>query len=481
VQLNSTSSTFAKATGTASLAGSVLAGFASGTIPQKEYTILQSAGLNGTTFAAAATSNPNFGASLSYNNDDVLLNIAATLGVGVALNGNQQNVANTLNNFYNSGGALPANFANLFGLTGGNLANGLTQFDGEVAADSKFVASQMTTEFLNLMLDPFVDGRLGDGGGNVNGQAIGFAPDERATLPPDVALAYAGVLKAPPASRSQRWTAWGAGYGGGGWTDGDAAVGSSDVNAQTFGFAAGMDYHYSPDTVLGFALAGGGTAWGLSGGLGSGHGDAVQAGLYGITRSGPAYLAAALAFTNHWMSTSRTALGDELSASFTAQSYGARLEGGYRLALLPASVLGVTPYAALQAQDFHTPAYSETDATGGGFGLSYAAKNATDTRTELGARFDRATVVGGMPLLLRARLAWTHDWASDPSLTATFQSLPGASFIVNGAAAPENSALISAAAELRLANGVSLLAKFDGDIASGSQTYAGTGTLRYTW
>jgi uncharacterized protein with beta-barrel porin domain len=70
---------------------------------------------------------------------------------------------------------------------------------------------------------------------------------------------------------------------------------------------------------------------------------------------------------------------------------------------------------------------------------------------------------------------------SDPSLTATFQALPGASFIVNGAVPPENSALVSAGAELRLAGGMSLLAKFDDDVAAGSQSYSGTGTLRYTW
>jgi hypothetical protein len=35
----------------------------------------------------------------------------------------------------------------------------------------------------------------------------------------------------------------------------------------------------------------------------------------------------------------------------------------------------------VQAQDFHTPAYSETDVTNGGFGLNYAAMNATDVRT----------------------------------------------------------------------------------------------------
>lgn len=48
----------------------------------------------------------------------------------------------------------------------------------------------------------------------------------------------------------------------------------------------------------------------------------------------------------------------------------------------------VTPYAAIQVQNFHTPAYSETDLVTGGFGLTYAAMNGTNTRGELGARFD---------------------------------------------------------------------------------------------
>ena len=38
-----------------------------------------------------------------------------------------------------------------------------------------------------------------------------------------------------------------------------------------------------------------------------------------------------------------------------------------------------------------------------------------------------------------------------------------------------------AGAELRLANGVALIGKFDGEFASHSSTYAGTGTVRYTW
>jgi outer membrane autotransporter protein len=298
-----------------------------------------------------------------------------------------------------------------------------------------------------------------------------------------VANAYAAVLKAPARqapSFERRWRVWASGFGGYNATDGDTAAGTHDLSARTYGGAAGLDYRVTPGTVVGFALAGGGTSWGLAEGLGSGRSDAFLAGLYGRTHAGAAYASAALAFANHWMSTDRYAFaGDHLDASFNAQSYGGRIEGGYRYAL---PVAAVTPYAALQAQSFHTPDYSETDLSAGGFGLSYAARNATDTRSELGARFDkRMAVSGDATLNLRAALAWAHDWISDPSLTATFQALPGASFVVNGAVPPENSALVSAGAELRLANGLSLLAKFDGDFAGGSQTYSGSGTLRYTW
>jgi len=57
----------------------------------------------------------------------------------------------------------------------------------------------------------------------------------------------------------------------------------------------------------------------------------------------------------------------------------------------------------------------------------------------------------------------------------------GTRFVVNGAAPPQNSALASAGAELHVTAAWSLAARFDGEFASGSQTYAGTGTLRCTW
>jgi uncharacterized protein with beta-barrel porin domain len=393
---------------------------------------------------------------------------------------NQFNVGHAIDNFFDNGGALPPAFVSLYSLTGSNLTNALDQLSGEPVTGAQKVAFQLTDQFLNVMLDPFVDGRGGIGG--VDHPALGFAP-ARETMPPEIALAYAKVFKEAPAPApvyEPRWTAWGGAYGGSNRTTGDLAItGSHDLSASTAGFTSGLDYRVTPDTVVGFALAGGGTGWSLANSLGGGKSDAFQAGIYGATKYGSAYLAAAFAFTNHWMSTDRVAVGDNLTASFNAQSYGGRLESGYRFGM---PYGGITPYAAIQAQSFHTPGFNETDGVANGFALAFGSRDATDTRSELGTRFDRVLAVySNAVLALRARVAWAHDWVSDPTLFPVFQALPGATFIVNGATLAKNSALTSAGAELRLADGVTLLAKFDGEFASHSSTYAGTGTFRYRW
>jgi uncharacterized protein with beta-barrel porin domain len=124
-----------------------------------------------------------------------------------------------------------------------------------------------------------------------------------------------------------------------------------------------------------------------------------MAGIYGKTHFGPVYLSVSAAFAKNWFTTDRTALGDRLTASFQGQSYATRLEGGYRFVPAAYNAIGITPYAAIQAQNLRTPTYSETDLTGGGFGLTYAAMNGTDTRSELGTRFDDLTAFNAMALI----------------------------------------------------------------------------------
>jgi outer membrane autotransporter protein len=239
--------------------------------------------------------------------------------------------------------------------------------------------------------------------------------------------------------------------------------------------------------MLGFSLAGGKTSWNLAGGFGGGSSDAFLGGVYGQHQFGAAYLSGALTYANYWMTTNRlvTVAGpDNLQANFNAQSFGSRLEGGYRI---PTTrwMVDITPFAAVQVQTFHTPAYGEiaTGASSNQFALNFDGRNATDIRTELGARADKVWhLADASALNLFGKAAWAHDEVSDPQLSASFIGLtPVASFVVNGAAPARDLALLSGGAEWRLINGVSLMAKFDGELSDRTMTYSGTGRLRFTW
>jgi outer membrane autotransporter protein len=483
VEVSPASADRTNVTGTATLAGTMQAIFASGSYVAKQYTILHSAGLNGTFGARSTTNLPaNFTTNLSYTNTDALLNLTGALPTW-GFGGNQSNVGNALNNFFNNGGTMPPAFVTLFGLSGSALSNALTQISGEAGAHGGAQAgTQMMNSFLSLLLNPFG----GSPGGNpgIVGFGRGFAAEQG--LSPEVAEAYAAVTpkdRLPPSTLDRRWSIWGQAYGGTNKTGGDTNAGTHDTTSRGYGLATGADYRASPDLLLGFALAGGGMNYGLSDGLGGGKSDFFQMGVYGSKQFGPAYVSAALSYAEHWMMTNRTVTvsgTDNLTASFNALSFGGRLESGYRFDV---PFVSITPYAALQAQIFRTPAYSEAAASGSNnFALSYDAQSTTTTRTELGAWLDKMIALDrGNVLALRTRAAWAHDHSSNDSASAVFQTLPGSNFTVNGAATVPNSALLSAGAEIRLASGVSFGAKFDGEFASRAQTYAGTATVRYVW
>ncbi|WP_213769324.1 autotransporter outer membrane beta-barrel domain-containing protein [Bradyrhizobium sp. dw_78] len=214
-----------------------------------------------------------------------------------------------------------------------------------------------------------------------------------------------------------------------------------------------------------------------------------QAAIYGLTRVNAAYLSAALAYGWHQASTDRivTVAGfDQLTADFSANNIGGRIEGGYRFALpgvLDLTGFGLTPYAALQMQALHTPSYSETAVSGSSaFALTYDAHTTTVIRSELGAWFDWPFALDdGAILSLRSRAAWAHDDWSNLDYTPSFQSLPGSSWTETGAPPTRDLLLASAVAEVSLRNGISLAGKFDSELSQHSQTYIGSARVRYSW
>jgi uncharacterized protein with beta-barrel porin domain len=144
--------------------------------------------------------------------------------------------------------------------------------------------------------------------------------------------------------------------------------------------------------------------------------------------------------------------------------------------------LGITPCAAGQFTTFDLPAYAETALAGtNAFALSYGAKSVTDPRSELGLRTDKSWAMTDGILILRGRLAWAHDYDPDRAIGATFQTLPGASFVVNGAAQAADSALVTASVEKKWLTGWSAAATFEGEFSEVTRSYAGKGVVRYQW
>jgi uncharacterized protein with beta-barrel porin domain len=123
--------------------------------------------------------------------------------------------------------------------------------------------------------------------------------------------------------------------------------------------------------------------------------------------------------------------------------------------------------AAAQFTTFDLPAYAEQATVGSNaFALAYNAKDVTDARSELGIRTDKSWAMQGAILTLRSRFAWSHDFDPDRSIAATFQTLPGASFVVNGAAQAHDSALTTASVEMKWINGWSAAATFEGEFSN---------------
>ncbi|UPK06693.1 autotransporter domain-containing protein [Bradyrhizobium sp. 170] len=480
VQLNSTSSSYVSVAGVAALNGRVGASVAPGTNVQKQYTILTAGtGVTGS-FTGVDTTGlaSSLVPTLSYDTNNVYLNFALNYGGG--LNVNQQNVANTLTNFFSTTGGLPVGFASLS-------PAGLTQVSGELATGSQQATFDAMNLFLSLMSDPFVAGRNGGFGGNAG--AIPFAEESAlgyaAKKPRVTRDAFAKFPTKADIARNdlfdQRWSVWGAAFGGGSNTSGNAALGSNDATARAFGFAVGADYRLSRDTLAGFALAGGGTNFSVSG-FGSGRSDLFQAGAFVRHNIGAAYITAAAAYGWQDVTTERTvtvAGFERLRAQFNANAYSGRIEGGYRY-LTP--WMGITPYAAGQFTTYSLPAYAEQVLAGAGtFALNYAAKDVTASRTELGVRTDKSFAVSSGILTLRGRAAWAHDFNTDRNVTALFQTLPGAAFVVNGAAQAHDSSLVTGAAEMKWLNGWSAAAIFEGQFSSVTNSYAGKGIVRYAW
>ncbi len=471
VQVSGTISDSVVVTGTANVAGTVVIDPLTRLTQRTTYTIVSAGTLNGTFSTANLLTANNFARNpvLSYVGNDVLLTLDPGLLSPVLpanAGANQNKIAGAIDNGLLGGGNLSNAFSAIFNLSGNNLLNGLTQLSGETATGSQQTTFHAMTQFMGLMTDPFIDGtrRMAPTRRHMPGKKIPLTmpmPREAKPRSKNEREAYAAVYSKAPLARNYdpRWSVWGAGFGGSQTTDGNVAAGSNNTTSRVFGVAAGADYRFSPNTIAGFALAGGGTNFSVTGG-GSGRSDLFQAGAFVKHNIGAAYISGALAYGWQDITTDRTVtVGtvDRLRAQFNANAFSGRAEGGYRFVAPWIGGIGITPYAAGQFTTFDLPAYAEQVVSGANtFALAYGSKSVTATRSEVGLRADKSFAMTNAILTLRGRAAWAHDFNPDRTVAATFQTLPGAIFVVNGARQASNAALTTAAAEIKWMNGWSV-------------------------
>ncbi len=480
VQVSPTTASRVTVNGTATIGGIVLATFAAGTYRAGTYTILSATGGVTGTFSSFGFLGNVRNPRLSYDANDVFLTVdASTISPSLSANAttNQRAVAAAIDAAILAG-ANPGGGLTLLNLQGAPLGAALTQISGETATGSQQTTFSAMTQFLGVLLDPFVDGR-GDASAPSSGatpyaeeDALAYAARRKRTA--SERDAYGLMTKAPLAQNyDPRWSVWTTGFGGSQTTDGNAALGSNSATSRIFGTAVGADVLLSPHTIAGFALAGGGTNFSVNG-FGNGRSDLFQAGAFVKHTVGQAYISGALAYGWQDVTTDRTvtiAGVDRLHAEFNANAWSGRVEGGYRFVAPWAGGIGITPYAAGQFTTFDLPAYTEQVLSGANmFALAYGSRSVTDTRSELGVRTDK-----------RGRFAWTHDFNPDHAIGATFQALPGASFVVNGAAQASDAALTTASVEMKWINGWSAAATFEGEFSDVTRSYAGKGVVRYAW
>ena len=323
-------------------------------------------------------------ATLSYDANNAYLNLALDLSRRQPASTSTSRMSATRCRISSTAtGGIPVAF-------GGLTPAGLTQVSGETATGSQQATFDAMNIFLGLLTDPFIAGR--DGGLASAPAALRRSPRARASTPmrrssrpPRATPSPNSPTKAEVARNDlfdQRWSVWGAAYGGGSTTDGNAALGSNNATARAFGFAAGADYRISPATLAGFALAGGGTNFSVNG-FGSGRSDLFQAGAFVRHNVGRGLChRRALAYGWQDVTTDRTvtvAGVDRLRAEFNANAWSGRVEGGYRFVT---PWMGITPYAAGQFTTYQLPAYAEQVLSGANtFALNYAAKDVTASRT----------------------------------------------------------------------------------------------------
>ena len=454
--------------GTATLAGSVVVTALPGMTfaPSTTYTILNATGGLSGTFASVNELYPFLLSNLSYDANNVYLNLAIGGFAAAAATPTQAAVGNVLDaNVNNATG----DFATVLSAMAFNtLSNTQGQATLQALSGNNYAGfSTSMVQGLQLFMNNFAN-QTGGGGSPVSNR---------------VALAEACDV-ACDATTPPKWGAWGGALGGLGTISANQPVGSVTYNAG--GFAAGLDRSIT-DTFRMGVTAGytTGTQW-VSGFDGMGRTDTFQVGLYGGFAQDKVYADGLIGYAYSWNQMWRNIpipglpLRTAQGRTGANQWYG-QLETGYRFDLGTNANAFVTPFARLQAYTANQNGFTETGAQS--LNLTVAQQTTNSLRSVIGAQIGGSMDLGWREkLLMQLRLGWSHEYADTARpVTATLAGAPAMPFTTFGAAPQRDGVVLGLSANTAIADATSIYLRYEGDISGQDSAHALTAGVRMTW
>ena len=276
------------------------------------------------------------------------------------------------------------------------------------------------------------------------------------------------------------WRAWATGFGGSSSLDGDG--GTSNLDTQTGGVAAGLDYRIDPTTLVGIAGGYSDSRFSVDQLRTSGTVQGAHVGLYGVKWFGSVYLEGDAEYAHFDNDTNRFidwVLDERAWGSFSSEALSGHAEAGWQQSF---GATNVTPFVGLQAANLWSDGFTErsrgTDGGNGVLGLTFESSSVSSLVSSLGVQLDtRVALSYGRTLVPFVRVAWLHEFDPERGFESFLTQSPAAAFSGRGASAVKDAAKVDAGLRLDLTDRIGVYGFFEGEFAGRGQSTAGFGGL----
>ncbi|WP_244471379.1 autotransporter outer membrane beta-barrel domain-containing protein [Rhizobium ecuadorense] len=445
-----TASDLISVTGTAFLNGATVShiGMNGDYKPFSTYTILTASGGISGTFGAVTSNYAFLDADLSYDPNNVYLEIARN-------DVRFSDMAATRNQFAAAQAAEALGFGNDIYDAIASLPDDEPQVQASFDALSGEIHASIKTAMItqSLFVREAANERLRSAFANAGATAV------------PIQAFWPGAPELTAADASDAPVFWSTAFGGGSEirTDGNAAT----LNHQTGGFLAGVDTGFD-DIRFGLMAGYSNSGFDPRHRASSGSSDDYHLGLYAGTQWGDLTFRSGLAHTWHQIDTSRrVAIGsfeDRLEASYDAGTLQAFAELGYRFETAAAAF---EPFANLAHVGVRTAGFTEE---GGAAALDSAGRTTSTTITTLGLHTEMEIRLGRTNATLRGMTGWRHA-AGDIVPVSTQAFAGGEAFTVAGVALAENAFVLDVGLDFDLSEGSALGIGYSGQVADNAQQH----------